>query len=733
MVQQLNRSSLTALRIGDATSELARIVNTPYDTEVGLDFETTGKNPREHKMVMVQLKPKGRKTVLIDARDEDIGALHTALLPLVTDARRTFTGQNLLFELSWLLSHMGFEVDDLRARFSDTMLRELVILGLGFGDAKKRGMAVNMHDIAERYGFHVSKEERSWFFDLDKRPEWYEPFPQEQLQYGRQDVAVVHLISEAQQKLIDQYGLQEVVDLEARVLPATAGMQHYGLRVDREKWLGIVDGINQRAEELAAQLHTYVDIPVMEHRRQLWVPKAQQYAEWVKRREETVDHAKEVWEQQAIEIGKTGKPKVRKDYEGPNWKDTKQATIDAFKRDNPEPTNPGALKDGVNLNSTDQMKVALRSRGHELESTAEEILTPLAAADPVIQLLLDYRDFQTARSKYGLSYLDEHAPNDTIYASIQQLGAETGRFSVREPNIQQIPARGAGALLRTAVVSREGYVFLDFDFSNVELRGTASITKDPNMRAAFKSGEDLHAKTAEVMFNLRENPNYMAAADKKEWTDTHNAVVGGRELNGTTYRSVAKTINFGLLYGMGAGRLASTLRISVDAARVLMRLYRQTYQVAVRWLREQGQKVENPDKDGRVYAATIAGRRRWFTLPVLQVDKNTTATEAQEALEKHSKRIAEIQRQLGNHPIQGTSADITKLAIALWQERYNSPEMRLVATVHDELLIEVLDNPETIALAQARLAEVMVEAFQHFLRGVDAGKIGGEPSYYWKH
>lgn len=723
MVQQISRLPLEALRIGDATSELARVVNTPYDTEVGLDFETTGKNPREHQMVMIQLKPKGRKVVLLDARDEDVGVLHTALLPLVTDARRTFTGQNLLFEMHWLLSHIGFEVDDLRARFSDTMLRELVILGLGFGDAKKRGMAVNMHDIAERYGFTVHKEERSWFFDLDKRPEWYEPFPQAQLEYGRQDVSVVHLISGAQQKLIDEYGLQEVIDLEARVLPATAGMQHYGLFINREKWLEIIAGISSRANELATTLHAAIDIPVMETRRLAWAEKNDPYQKWAKAKEELIEIEDASW------------PKTPKGKRQKGWGEHKIAVVKKYEEDHPKPKAPPGLKDGVNLDSPAQIKIAMWSRGHLVDSVREEVVSPLSS-DPVVQTYLDYKDFSTARTKYGEKYLSEHAPDGVIFSSIQQVGTETGRYSFKEPNVQQVPSKGAGEHLREAVVPRPGYVFVDADFVNVELMITAYITRDPVMLKAFADQEDLHARTAEVMFGLRSKPEYLAALESgikpKPWTDSHNAVVNGKELN-ESYRSIAKTINFGLLYGMGAGRLASKLRIDVQVARELMRLYRETYKVAVAWLRKQGRRIEKPDKDGRVYASTLSGRRRWFEVPKLVLDKNTTAEEAKEALDKHNRKVAEIQRQLGNHPIQGTSADITKWAIGLWQDRYNSNDMRLVATIHDELLLEVRDDPLLIEEANNRLGEVMHEALTHFLKGMDARVPVGVVADHWQH
>lgn len=762
MVQQINRSSLVALRIGDASAELSRIASTPYGTPIGFDLETTGKNPRMDKLVMIQLKPKGRKTLIIDARDADKRELRTALLALLRDPRRTFTGQNLLFELHWMLSYLGMEVNDLRARFEDTMLRELVILGLGFGDARKRGLAVNMHDIGERYGIPVHKEERSWFIDLDKRVEtlqaqtpydddedpddreweaehtddfepveyrpWDEPFPQAQLEYARQDVSVVHLIAERQQALIDEYGLQEVVDLEARVLPATAGMQHYGLAVNREKWLEIIDGIDQAANDLARKLHAEIDIPVLEHRRQEWLAKSEPYLAWVKQRDEALDVLKYTWEHTGSQLVLDGS------YKG--WGDYKKQGLQQWKEANPQPKSPQALKDGVNLDSPAQILTAMRSRGHAIDSVKEELLTPLAASDLVVQLYLDYKDYATARTKFGLAFLEEHAPLGVLYSFIQQVGTETGRYAFKEPNVQQIPARGAAEHIREAIIPRPGYVFVDADFTNVELMIAAYVTRDPVMLKAFADREDLHARTAEVMFGLRSNPEYLAALAEgitpKFWTDNHNAVVGGKQL-GKTYRSIAKTINFGLLYGMGAGKLSSQLRIDISVAKQLMSLYRQTYQVAVRWLRQQGQKIENPDQDGRVYASTLAGRRRWFTLPVLQLDKNTTATEAQEALDKHNRRKAEIQRQLGNHPIQGTSADTTKLTIADWQEKYNSPEMHLVCTIHDELLLEVKNNPATIELAKKRLGECMHRALTHFLKDMDIPVPQPIVADYWKH
>ena len=399
MVQQINRSSLevsrpgrvasplVALRVGSASDELIRIASTPSVVPVGFDLETTGLNPRENQMVMIQFKPKGKKTLLIDARGEDRGVLHSALLPLITDANRTFVGQNLLFELHWLLTYFGFEVNDLRARFEDTMLRELVILGLGYEDAYKRGMAVNMHDIAERYGFPVHKAERSWFIDLDKRPdEWFAPFPQAQLEYGRQDVAVVHPIFAAQQKSIEEYGLQEVVDLEARVLPATAGMQHYGLAVNREKWLETIRGISDEADRLAELLHVEVDVPVLEYRRQHWIEKAQPYQEWAKQRDEHLDVLKYTWEQCGSQLMQDNGDGTET-YKG--WGDYKKRGMQQWQEGYPKPVNPPALKDGVNLNSSDQMQVAFRSRGHAVNSVKEEFLTPLATSDPVIQLYLD--------------------------------------------------------------------------------------------------------------------------------------------------------------------------------------------------------------------------------------------------------------------------------------------------------------------------------------------------------
>jgi DNA polymerase I len=256
------------------------------------------------------------------------------------------------------------------------------------------------------------------------------------------------------------------------------------------------------------------------------------------------------------------------------------------------------------------------------------------------------------------------------------------------------------------------------------------------MLKAFEDGVDLHARTAEVMFGLKKNSAYLKALESgvtpKEWTDETMAIVNGKVLS-ASYRSIAKTINFGLLYGMGATRLASKLRIDMNTARELLRLYKETYAVAINWLTEQGNRIERP-QDGRVYAVTVGGRRRWFEVPEFKLPRNVSGEEAREAQDKHKRTIAGIRRQLGNHPIQGSSSDITKYAIALWQRRgYNCKDMRLVATVHDELLIEVLDEPEIVELSRRRLGEVMESALRKYLKHVTIRPVGGKTSHYWNH
>lgn len=274
-------------------------------------------------------------------------------------------------------------------------------------------------------------------------------------------------------------------------------------------------------------------------------------------------------------------------------------------------------------------------------------------------------------------------------------------YSLRRRRVQkpwqQIPSRTLdGQRLRACVVAEKGNVLLVSDYPNIELRILADLSGDRNMLKFFADGVDLHAATAKMMFNLPDN------FDPKN--DRHKS--------GVLYRSIAKTINFGLVYGMSAAKLARTLKISKEEAQELMDKYFGIYPGVVQWLKRQRALGTS-----RKYSVTVSGRKRFFQMP----DPHSP---------DYRKIVSAIERRACNSPIQGSSADITKLALALAYERL--PEAaRIVAVVHDEIVVEVpvelADQCSTI------LAQAMHDSCTKYLKRVFIPEFDVEITPFWKH
>lgn len=790
--------------------EIARLLE--YGLPLSFDIETTGFDPRKDRLVLVQLKAPGAKSVILDTRDiyEDKSGyqkrLLARLLRPIFRKNVTLWGHNLQFDMLWVRVHLGINA---KAKLSDTMLRELVIQGMGYGEIED---GVSLKATGARYGVDVSKEERMWFPGLDKRLElwkndtlldsctteedngkrkelklkhatelaaldednatlirrllaegwsrpWYEPIPQAQLEYARQDVVAVIRIHKAQEPLIEEQGLGGVVDLESRVLPAVVSMKGYGVGVDRTVFGNVLKEVHEKSEEYATQLHEALDVPILTAREATWKKQMEPYQQWVGQRDTYMAEVLSGWEKQAIEYytNKKGNQskRTKKGYDGPLWGEVKKEAMARFKERYPEPKHPAVLKSGVNLNSPTQIVTGLRGIGLLVGSADQKLLTPFIGDSDLIgrtvQTYLWYSDYKTVEKRWGNGWMDEHLSLEEYvdhttgevtgewrwYVDWQQIGASTGRFS---SGFQQVNKRGPGAGLRKAFVPRKGYKLVVADFSNIELRIAAALSGDAFLLAAFSSGLDLHTYTAEIMFNLTANEDYMKAKAEgakhaKEWADTTDVVLNGHTLLNTHYRDISKTINFSVLYGAGVRNLAIQMRVEVRVARQLKQIHYDAFHVALDWIDTQGRKVfsESAKKAGRVFSVTRAGRRRWFTLPTLEVTKEMSGPAVREAQDKYKGKIQDIKRSLANAPVQGTSADITKLAMALWFENYECEAAHLVLTLHDELGLEVLDDPDVLADAKEGLTWCMYTAMATYIPEVAPGEVEPMISPYWKH
>ena len=279
-------------------------------------------------------------------------------------------------------------------------------------------------------------------------------------------------------------------------------------------------------------------------------------------------------------------------------------------------------------------------------STNADVLEKLVGKHEIVSDILDYRMLTKLKSTYAEGLLKVIAPDGRIHTSFQMTVTATGRLSSTEPNLQNIPIRKSlGAALRRMFVAAPGNVLVDADYSQIELRLLAHISGDETMREAFLSGEDFHAVTASKVFNV----------PLEEVTPT--------------LRSRAKAVNFGIVYGISAFSLAQDIHVRPYEAKEYMEAYLEKYHGVRDYMKRV---VEQARADG--YVSTLFGRRR--ELPELKSSNfNTRAFGERVAL---------------NMPIQGTAADVIKLAMVNVASRLRREGLkaRLILQVHDELIAE---------------------------------------------
>ena len=279
-------------------------------------------------------------------------------------------------------------------------------------------------------------------------------------------------------------------------------------------------------------------------------------------------------------------------------------------------------------------------------STDTSVLEELSEFDIVPKMILEYRELAKLLSTYVETLPEMTDNNDRIHTDFVQTGTATGRLSSREPNLQNIPVRNeAGRKIRTAFTSTKGKILISADYSQIELVVLAHLSGDENMCRAFKEGTDVHRSTASLIFGVA--PEQVTPQ----------------------MRRTAKTINFGVIYGMSAFRLAKDLAISRTEAKQFIDNYFKFYSKINAFISET---ISGAEKNG--YVSTIFGRKR----EILNINSKNKLEKSQ------AERIAV------NTPVQGSAADIVKKAMvdvssALIQKNNGS---RLLLQVHDELIIE---------------------------------------------
>jgi len=304
-------------------------------------------------------------------------------------------------------------------------------------------------------------------------------------------------------------------------------------------------------------------------------------------------------------------------------------------------------------------------------STAADVLESLRGEHPVIPFILEHREL----SKLKGTYVDAlpalvNSKTGRVHTDYNQTGVATGRVSSSNPNLQNIPIRTElGRQVRRAFIAASGYKLIDADYSQVELRILAHITRDPGLLEAFARGEDIHASTAARLFNV----------PLAQVTDE--------------MRRLGKSINFGIAYGITDYGIANRTELSIQESRVLMENYFTQYARVKEY-------IDNTKREARErgYVQTLLGRRRYFP-------------ELQSTAKVHQQSRNSAEREAINMPIQGSAADIIKLAMIRLHGELHVRHLRarMILQVHDELVLECPE--EEIARVAPLVREVMENAY----------------------
>lgn len=316
----------------------------------------------------------------------------------------------------------------------------------------------------------------------------------------------------------------------------------------------------------------------------------------------------------------------------------------------------------INLNSATQVgNYLVEKEGVPLAKTKtgryatnEQELSQHAAQFPIIEKLLQYRELTKLRSTYVESLITKVDEQERIHTTYHQVAVNTGRLASSNPNMQNIPVTSEfGLKIKSCFIAPEGKVLISFDYSQQELRILAHLTGEESLVKAFQENKDVHRTTASNLFGV----DYDKVTKQQ--------------------RAAAKTVNFGIIYGMGSYGLSQGLRIPVDVAQTFIDTFYETYPKIKTF-------YDTYLKEGKEngYVETILGRRR-----------NTFEYPGQKFIDNNLRRV------LINYPIQGSAADLMKKAMVSIQKEIldKDPSVKLLLQIHDDLVFEI-DDPSTSSL-----------------------------------
>lgn len=479
---------------------------------------------------------------------------------------------------------------------------------------------------------HSLESVASWYCGIvldkaEQKSDWSGELTQSQIRYAAVDAFVLPKIRSEMIKVIADWDLLRVAQTEFEAIPGVASCENNGIFLNRERWSNLLKWKKEQLEECTDRLTEMMQVGV----------------DWRVRNPNKGRPPKKV------------QPLLKRDQSNPLKMEQHRIEVEEYqKKRKVWELTPDEVTPIINLGSPKQVLQALKNlRVPVTDTTREPLIEHLAKDYPVVEKLIEHRGWAKSVSSYGQTYLDAIKPDGRIYPEYKQIGAETGRMAGGghkdngEPkiNIQQVPSKEEiGKKHRQCFTSPPGRKLVIADFSQIELRILAEFSGDKAFCDAFNSGEDLHTATAAVMFDKP-----ISEVTKDE-------------------RQAAKTINYAIAYGAGPPKLAAGMKCSEQRAIEVLETWKRKFNRNAMWLADAAKFAQKHHHTRSQMGRLI----NFFFDPHIKA------------------QLAAVGRNGMNAPIQGSSADMTKVAVALVHEELVRIQIDafIVAIVHDEIVVE---------------------------------------------
>lgn len=603
---------------------------------ISLDTETTGLNPFSDDLLLLQVKINN-STFIFDCTLLENRYI-TYIVQLINASGKKVIGHNIKFDMKFLAQKTG----EMLTNVFDTFIGEVIITN-GLADRYP-----SLKDVVKKYcNVELNKDIQKEFINSHE-------ITNEKLIYASLDVEYLGRIYDAQCKALEESKQMQVANLEMRTLPAVISMELNGITLDLKRWQELSEIAKANADRLSKEILESIFSKV-----------------------DLTKFANMVLAYKAFSIPLPNSKRIQKEME--------EIIDPSFYKE--------ILMSQFNVSSPLQLKSALHLLGFtQIISTNADYLIELNIDDPIINKIIEFREENKKATASGEKFAENIEPTTgKIHSEFHQMGARSGRFSSSNPNLQNIIADKE---YRSCFIASPGKIIVGGDFSQEEYRLAGAVSSEPEIIKAYKSGYDMHTKTASIVNNI----------SIPEVT---------KDL-----RQKAKAINFSILYGTTEYGMAIKQKMSKEEASRIIETFYSGYPVLNRFQSMMKKKILE-----KGFALTLLGRRRYF--------ENKTFFEGNDAYKQKRKYDATVQREGFNHIIQGTGGDVIKEALSrLYFENPFGNKFKLLLTVHDEIECEA--DEDIKEEAEKFLVEIMTSTLQKYLGEIPA-VVESYQSNCWEH